>query len=638
MLSNMSKSNVSTYMSRMDALIAAPVVPDTFTENGCAAFSTTGSSCLDFFTSVVRNTPPSVVITKFRAACLENKHLALQILMNLRDRDGKQEKSVSFAAFNYLKTIAPRTYLKNLPGFIEIGCWKDALVLAGMGDHSLVKTPELELMAAQLADDAAALVAPSGGASASASSGASAAVARVSLAGKWAPTEGCHFDKKIKAAHKIAGFLGKKMPEYRKMLTALRTKLDVLEQKQSLNKWGEINFSHVPATAMKKQSKAFKEHLPEKFTAYLAAVMAGKAKMNTKGVQPHELVRHYLDRKHIDPAIDAQWKAMVDRLAAAGTFKDAVAICDVSGSMSGVPMEVSIALGLMVSELTAAPFKGRLITFSETPAWHAVTGSTLAEKVFSISQAAWGMSTNFIAVFEMLLREAQTYGLTPAQMIKKVFVFTDMQFNEASNASYATAFDVIKAKYAAAGYTLPQIVFWNLRETSVSFPVQKDAPGVAMMSGFSGEMLKLFLDEIEMTPYTMMLRAVSKYRVFVMDETAASSASVSAAVATTATAASAHSLSVNATASAGGGAGVNSSSSTTVAAKASGGAGVDSSSSTTVAATSAVGGAGVNSSSSTTAASATTAVVTPDPGVIASLQAQLASLQSVLSSMIGRPV
>jgi len=499
---SVSSNKISNVSSRWDAIIAAPVVPNTVTENGCAAFDSTGSACLDFFSSVVRDTPAETVITKFSNAWLENKHLALQILMNLRDRDGKQEKRVSFDAFNWLKKSAPRTYLKNLKSFIDVGCWKDALVLHSMGEHPLVRDPELELMSAQLADDEVSVA------------------KSISLAGKWAPTEGCHYDKLTKAAHKIATFLGKRMPQYRKMLTALRTKLDVLERHQSLNTWSKINFSHVPATAMKKQKKAFQKHLSAEFEAYLSAVMSGKAKMNTKGVQPHELVRHYLQRGTFDAAVDAQWKALIDRLVAAGTFRDAVAICDVSGSMSGVPMEVSVALGLAVSELSAAPFKGRLITFSETPAWHSVVGTSLAEKVASISHAHWGMSTNFIAVFEMLLSEAQTYRLTPEQMIKKVFVFPDMQFNSASSGSYATAFEVIKAKYIAAGYTLPQIVFWNLRETHMSFPVQKDAPGVALMSGFSGEMLKLFLDDVEMTPYTMMLRAVSKYQVVVVDESA----------------------------------------------------------------------------------------------------------------------
>ena len=533
MLTNSSKSmpakasftmpSKASIFSQWEAVIAAPVLPDTVTENGCGAFSSSGSVCLDFFTSIVRGSPPEKVKEMFKKAWVENKHLALQILMNLRDRDGKQEKQVSFDAFTALKEFAPKTYLKNLDGFIGVGCWKDALVLNSMSAHSLVPSPELQLMAAQLAEDYATVKG-----SASASASAAAPKVSVSLVGKWSPTEGCHYGAE---ARKIAALLGMSMKEYRMMNTTLRTNLDVLERHESLNTWDKIDFSHVPATAMRKQKKAFMKHLPEKFGGYLSAVMDGKAKMNSKGVQLHELVRHYMHHGGQDAAVDAQWKALIDRLATAGTFKNAVAVCDVSGSMSGVPMEVSIAFGIALAELSAPPFNGKMITFSEVPAWHRVVGATLGEKVRSVSSAHWGMSTNFIAVFEMLLAEAQVYRLAADQMIQKIFVFTDMQFNSASAGKYETAFSAIKAKYAAAGYALPQIIFWNLRDTHASFPVQKDTPGVAMMSGFSAEMLKLFLDQVEMTPYSMMVRAVSKYRVVVVDESAEVSSAPSLAAA-----------------------------------------------------------------------------------------------------------
>lgn len=58
---------------------------------------------------------------------------------------------------------------------------------------------------------------------------------------------------------------------------------------------------------------------------------------------------------------------MVDDLSQKGKLKNCLAICDVSGSMSGTPMEVSVALGVVVSELSVEPWKGKLITFSKNP-------------------------------------------------------------------------------------------------------------------------------------------------------------------------------------------------------------------------------------------------------------------------------
>ena len=505
----MSITSKASLFSTWDVVMGGTVRPDTLNEKGAPAYSTSGSKCLDAYVNILRDTPDQEVVRLFRDAYVEDPSLALKVLMNLRDRDGKQEKRVSFIALNFLKMYAPRTYAKNLDTFVNLGCFKDLLVLHSQKRHPMLPDLELQLFSAYLAQDVAAIASVMG-----------TTKANLSLAGKWAPTERCEYDKKTKAAHKIAAFLGKNMKQYRLMLSTLRTRLDVLERKESLNKWTEINFEHVPAVAMKKQSKAFKRKLPTEFAEYLSKVMTGKAKMASKGVQPHELVRNYLSRyMPMDAATDAQWFALINRLKTAGLFKNAVAVCDVSGSMSGIPMEVSIALGLVVSELTEMPFKNRVITFSAKPQWHTVKGTTLHERVASLSKAHWEMNTDFIAVFEMLLAEAKMYNLMPEQMIKKVFVFTDMQFDAATNQSqYQTAYQNIQEKYTEAGYVLPQIVFWNLRSTATSFPVLKNTPGVAMVCGFSAEVLKVFLDEGEMTPYSMMLKAVSKYTATIMDE------------------------------------------------------------------------------------------------------------------------
>jgi hypothetical protein len=112
------------------------------------------------------------------------------------------------------------------------------------------------------------------------------------------------------------------------------------------------------------------------------------------------------------------------------------------------------------------------------------------------------------------------YNLNPEQQIKKIFVFTDMQFDEASSGKYTgTSHDIVKKMFNEKGYALPKIIFWNLKETHVSFPVNRNTPGVALMNGFSSEMLKLFLDDIEMTPELMMKKAVEKYNVKLCGET-----------------------------------------------------------------------------------------------------------------------
>lgn len=74
-------------------------------------------------------------------------------------------------------------------------------------------------------------------------------------------------------------------------------------------------------------------------------------------------------------------------------MKNCLAICDVSGSMAGTPMELSVALGVLVSELSVEPWKGKLITFSNNRKLQIIEGEDLISKVEFVRHMEWGMNT-----------------------------------------------------------------------------------------------------------------------------------------------------------------------------------------------------------------------------------------------------
>lgn len=47
-------------------------------------------------------------------------------------------------------------------------------------------------------------------------------------------------------------------------------------------------------------------------------------------------------------------------------------------------MQVAIALGLLVAEMTRLPFDGLVCTFSQKPQLHRITGTSLQDQVFTI--------------------------------------------------------------------------------------------------------------------------------------------------------------------------------------------------------------------------------------------------------------
>jgi len=182
-----------------------------------------------------------------------------------------------------------------------------------------------------------------------------------------------------------------------------------------------------------------------------------------------------------------------------------VSLVDVSGSMSGTPMEVAIALGLLVSEISSPAYAHRCLTFSSEPTWVELSEDmSLDEKVKKMQSAPWGMNTNFELAMEKILEVATTAKLNPED-IPNLIVFSDMQFDQARGynsrtSPWETHHERIVRRFKEEGikvcgheWPAPHMIYWNLRGNTTGFPAQADTPGVTMLSGFSPALMKLLL-------------------------------------------------------------------------------------------------------------------------------------------------
>ncbi|KAG2656448.1 uncharacterized protein LOC120672538 [Panicum virgatum] len=279
-------------------------------------------------------------------------------------------------------------------------------------------------------------------------------------------------------------------------LVPLRRALKLPEVFISARAWDSVAYTRVASVAMKNYKDLFLKHDADRFNAYLADVKSGKKRIAAGALLPHEIIASLGDGGENDGGVaDLQWQRVVDDMRALGRLTNCVAVCDVSGSMSGIPMDVCVALGLLVSELSDDPWRGHVITFSERPQLHRITGDTLPEKISFIRTMDWGMNTDFQAVFDKILEVAVGAQLAPERMVRRVFVFSDMEFDQASAQPWETDYEAIVRKFTEAGYgaAVPEVVFWNLRD-SKAVPVEAGQKGVALVSGFSKNLLKLFLD------------------------------------------------------------------------------------------------------------------------------------------------
>lgn len=486
------------------------------TENGALSYESTCSSLMDLFIKSVRGCDKRYIMNVMIKAWNENPELLLKMVCLTRDpRNGKGERDVTYHMIEFLKIHFPKTYKLNAKQIaLEYGRLEDLLEFAQFPlNDDTTGNFEMQVFAEILRDDLTKK--------------------HPSLAVKWAPREGNSYSNFARILSQILFPQDKKsLARYRKeILNPLSKKITTVEQLMCANMWNKIEYSTVPSQAMKIYGRtqcvawnkkedaekvlkdgAFICHDKERFETYRSSVAKGEAKINTTGLQPHQLVAE-ISKKN-DETIELQWNAMIDKLRGIPELSKSMAVVDVSGSMSGQPMEVAIALGLIIAELAHEPFKHKMITFSENPTLRQISGKTLHDKVNNMRRADWGASTNIEAVFDLLLNSAITFNIPPDNMVKTLFIFTDMQFNQAYDGNQTTLFDTIRKKYADKNYPVPKLVFWNLRASSHNaFPVTMDEIGTAYLSGFSAELLKVFMQGIEFNPSAILTELLSRYKV-----------------------------------------------------------------------------------------------------------------------------
>jgi hypothetical protein len=457
----------------MTTFIDAMQTNDVVGENGMPTHSTAGSKLVDLFfkSGGSRKMTESQIIDIFRSAYDEDRLWAIRCLFYIRDiRGGMGERRFFRICLKWLAKQESEIARKIVHYVPIYGRWDD---LVETLDTPVAKDA-FNLWLDQLNDD-------------------SEKGNKHSLAAKWFPRDGKWF-----------GFARRQLKTDRKTLRkGLVQWSTTVEQLMSTNRWADVDYEKLPSKALHMYRKAFAKRDTDRYNTYQQAVASGKAKMNAKALFPSDVVKavmvDFFESEKV--ANENAWANLAD---IGLNDQKILPVCDVSGSMNGEPMAVSVALGLYLSERNTSAFKNVIVTFSNEPAFHKVSGRSLYSKVESIMHADWGMSTDLEKTFRVILQRAQENDVAAEDMPSKILIISDMQFNRATRYPNANALKMIRKEYEESGYEMPQIVFWNVR-TSTGVPAKFDEKGVFLVSGYSPSIMKSVVSGKAVNPIELVL-------------------------------------------------------------------------------------------------------------------------------------
>lgn len=431
----------------------------TLTENMAVTNKSTLNPLLDFFSmaGAMRN-DVQTASRLFEKAFATNKQTAMRILFYLRDiRGGQGERDLFRTIIKEVARQNPEVFEKVAPLIPEYGRWDD---LFSIGINETIA----KIVKGQLKADRDALKEGK----------------TVSLMAKWMPSENTSSQATSHEARQLATRLGLSAAAYRRQVVELRKYIKLLEEKMSANQWPEIDYGKLPSQAQRKHVKAFKRHDEQRYTKYLAAAQKGEAKMNTATLFTYEVFDAISDGN--TEAANAMWANLPDYTNGA----NALVVADVSGSMTGRPMSVSVSLALYFAEHNTGPFHDFFMTFSDNPQLIKVRGADLASRLRMIENAEWGMSTNIEAVFDTILEAAKKSGAKGGDIPKVVYIISDMQFNECTRNPNLTLFENAEQRFNEADLPMPHIVFWNVNAyTGAQSPATMFDSHVTLISGLS---------------------------------------------------------------------------------------------------------------------------------------------------------
>lgn len=482
-------------MSFMDNLIENNRT--TRTTNGDVAYSTTLNANLDFFGSagsipVNKKYDSTEFMNLFKFAYEEDSETALKNALYYRDIRGGLGRREGFRQI--------LTYLasQNLEDF------KRLVVLTAMYG----RYDDLTMIAWDLPNQAQAFVVEFIS-TVFKEDMANLKSGNVTLLGKWMPSA----NTKVKNTRKLGLFwayrLGLSEREYRKALSQLRAQINIIETKLTKRDYS-FDYSKIPSRAMMKYTQAFIRNDEARYNEFKNQITADPSVVAKKVAQlyPYEIIRKL---KADEKMGEALWKAYPqDHFDG-----NIIVVRDGSGSMYGgyglevQPIEIADSMAIYTAERLKGKFKDRFITFSARPKLVDLSKvSALKDKLEVLWRHMDMENTNMSATMELIYNSS--LGLPVEEQLDTILIISDMQFDRGTRNCSESVMDSWKNKFIEAGLKWPEIVYWNVDQSKITFPTSK-YDNVKLVSGFSKAVLEDVMNNETTSATEYMMKVLSRY-------------------------------------------------------------------------------------------------------------------------------
>ena len=461
------------------------------TENGGNSYSSSLNGLMNLFAlgGAYRTRSEEDCILLFKKAYKENANYALKCLFYLGDcRGGQGERRFFRTVAKWLAKTDPEVMRRNLIHIPVYRRWDDLYIFVG----TPLEVEALDIMKHQFALDLESKT--------------------PSLLAKWLKSENTSSVESQKLGRLTRKHFGLTARQYRKSLSMLRERINVVERLMSAGRWDEIEFDKIPSKAGLIYRNAFarRDMIKAKYESFAKST---ETKVNAGTLYPCDVVKqarelmipNYWNSRKVAMddterlMLNKYWDNLTDYFNGA-TF-NGVAVVDTSGSMTSnygasiAPIDVAVALGLYCADKCGAssPFYNHYITFSRTARLVKTAGVDFCDKVKRITETNLCDNTNIESVFNLLINTIKQNNVPAADIPENVVIISDMEFDYCTEygirgyqkSNYQSDLERLAERFTReTGYECPKLIFWNVSARNDRIPMQ-DNGRVTFVSGYS---------------------------------------------------------------------------------------------------------------------------------------------------------
>ena len=468
----------------------------TVTTNGDVAYSTTLNANLDFFGSagsipVNKNNVPHEFMNLFTKAYREDSETALKNALYYRDiRGGLGRREGYRQILVYLAKTNVEDFKRLVVLTAMYGRYDDLTKIVWLLPNE-AQAFLVEFISTVFKEDLA-----------------NVASGNITLLGKWMPSA----NTKVVVTRQLGLFWAARLRmserEYRKALSQLRSKINIIETKLTKRDY-TFDYSKIPSRAMMKYTQAFIRNDEVRYNEFKNQISDNPSVVAKKVAQlyPYEIIRNLDSDRQLAEAL---WSAYPqDKFDG-----NIIVVRDGSGSMYGGyddanPIEIADSMAIYTAERLTGKFKNRFITFSNRPQLVDLSKvKTLKDKVELLHEHNEIANTNMSATMKLIYDSS--LGLPVEEQLDTILIISDMQFDAGVRNCSESVMDSWKEKFINSDLKWPEIVYWNVNQSKVTFPTSK-YDNVKLVSGFSKSVLEDVMTNETTSATEYMMKVLSRY-------------------------------------------------------------------------------------------------------------------------------